>query len=111
MMSFICSCRNKVGAELHTYLAGAGAPAVLAPAPASVMLTDAGAPAVLALAPDAVMLADAGAPAAAAPAPLAVVLALLVPLLWCARCNLPLLQDAKVPAVPAAVVRFNSTDT
>jgi hypothetical protein len=38
-------------------LADAGAPAVLAPAPDTVMLADAGAPAVLALVPLAVMLA------------------------------------------------------
>jgi hypothetical protein len=56
-------------------LAGTGAPAVLALAPAVVMLADAGAPAVLALAPDAVMLAHAGAPAVLALAPDAVMLA------------------------------------
>jgi hypothetical protein len=56
------------------------APAVLAGAPAAVMLADAGAPAVLALAPDAVMLADAGAPAVLAVAPAAV--AAKVKTLW-----------------------------
>ena len=49
----------------------ARAPAVLAPAPLAVMLTDYGAPAVLAPAPDAVMLTDARAPAVSLSLPLA----------------------------------------
>jgi hypothetical protein len=59
-------------------LADAGAPAILADAPLTVMLADAGSPAVLADAPDAAMLADARAPAVLAViawAPLAVMLA------------------------------------
>ena len=60
-------------------------PAVLAGAPAAVMLADARAPAVLAGAPPAVMLADARAPAVLAEAPLAVMLAFTAPPLLCAH--------------------------
>ena len=56
-------------------MADAGAPAVLAPAPAAVMLANAGTPTVFGLAPEAVMLADAGAPAVLVGAPLAAMLA------------------------------------
>ena len=71
------SCSSVFSREPCSYggkLADAGAPSVLAVAPAVVMLADAGAPAVLALAPDAVKMADAGAPAVIAPAPDAVML-------------------------------------
>ncbi len=56
-------------APASVVLADGGAPAVLAPAPHSVVLADGGAPAVLALAPPSVVLADGGAPAVLAPAP------------------------------------------
>ncbi len=59
------------GVENETgWAIGAGASAVLARAPATVMLADAGASAVLADAPAAVMLADTGDPAVFAGAPL-----------------------------------------
>ena len=95
-------------------LADAGAPAVLAGAPAAVMLADAGAPAVLAIAPAAVvilvpavlagaltyavMLAGAGAPAVFAPVPLAICSQMLAP----PQClQAPLMQlCSQMPACP-----------